>query len=368
MTRFIPLIITMLLLGAWANCAHAEEAIQSIIQQKKIINIHEHIQHEANVPDLLAAMDESGIQKTILVGSSWFTLRLYESVGFSKVDENNRAILDIVKKYPGRFEAWPTLDPLDPNHLSKIQDLIKEGATGVKLYVGHGYQKWRDGTYMFHPVAMDDPKLAPLFAWCEDNFIPMNLHVNSDKPGFAQEFVAILNKHPNLKVNCPHWMLSTIKESRLREYLETFPNLYADIAFGHDEFLLDGLKRISASPNRFRKLIQDYPTRFFFGTDFVYTDFVNRDPSWAVPRIQVYYDMLAKDNYEITTLDLKLRGLNLPKPLLENILYKNYEAFSQSKPTDTTITKEVNWYRMRVRPLDRKPGQTFPPPPRYRRR
>ena len=358
----------MFLIGMLPCQAKADSVLDDIVQSRRIINVHEHIQHEANVPELLEVMDKMGIQKTILVGSSWFTLRLYESVGFTKIDENNRAILDIVKKYPQRFEAWPTLDPNDTTHLDKIKDLIKEGATGVKLYVGHGYQKRRDGSYMFHPMAMDDPKLAPLFAWCQENFIPMNLHVNSDKPGFAQEFIAVMTQFPNLKINCPHWMLSTIKDSRLREYLDTFPNLYADISFGHDEFLIDGVKRISVRRTSFKRILEEYPTRFFFGTDFVYTDFVNRNVDWAAPRIQVYYDMLSRNTYTIPGVTGELNGLALPKPILESILYKNYEAFIAARPTDTTITEKVDWSRMRIRPMDRTPGQTYPPPPQYRRR
>jgi predicted TIM-barrel fold metal-dependent hydrolase len=163
-------------------------------------------------------MDELGIGKMCLMGSSKFTITLNEEDGFTEIDENNEELMKIIAAFPDRFEVWPTVDPLDPNMLGKFQDLFKRGAAGLKLYIGHGYVN-KKGEYMFHTLAMDDPKMLPLYAFCEANYIPVCIHVNpyGGKKGFAEEFIAVLTQFPDMKVIAPHFILSSIASERLRE-------------------------------------------------------------------------------------------------------------------------------------------------------
>lgn len=354
-------------LGAFASvrALHAESAAppDPPVAGRKIINAHEHVDGARQAETLIAMMDRHGIRKTVLMGSSWFTIALYEGVGFSRYDENNDAIVRMAAAHPGRFEAWPTLDPRDPARLEKIQALHARGATGVKLYVGHGYRTRFGNRYMFHTVALDDSGLFPLYAYCAENHVPICMHVNADMPGFADEFVSVLTKFPDLKVNNPHWMMSSIRQSRLRELLDVFPNLHADISFGHDDFLRDGLGRVSRHRDSFRRLIQDYPDRFFFGTDFVITDLRPKSEEWFDVRLRAYYDMLSRETYTTPLLPGQtLRGLALPNDLLENVLFANYERFMASKPKGTKPARPVNWNRMATPRGDRQPGEALPPP------
>jgi len=339
-----------------------EEALQRVIALKRTVNTHEHVQGESVVKDLLTMMDTNGIKTSCLMGSSRFTLTLNESVGFTDYDANNEALLKIAQDMPDRFEAYPTIDPLDPEKLEKIRSLHERGSTGVKLYTGHGYKRRDNGNYMFHTMALDDPSMFPFYEYCEKNFVPLCLHVNPYLKGFAQELIHVLESFPNMKVNCPHFVLSSIKETRLMELFDTFPNIYSDISFGHDDFLTEGLKRISRDPAKFKALFNRYPNRFFFGTDLVLTDYENKTPEWMQVRVQAYYDVLTKATYTTSLLPGEtLTGLEFRGPLLDNILYKNYEDFLALKPVDTKITRKVDWKRMGVTPVDRVPGQTFPP-------
>ncbi|GMV95028.1 MAG: hypothetical protein AMXMBFR82_48060 [Candidatus Hydrogenedentota bacterium] len=324
-------------------------AVISCIASAQTINTHEHIQSEAEAPKLLAVMDDLGIERTVLVGSSWFTITLNEDVGFTRYDENNEALLRIVERWPGRFEAWPTVTPEDPDMLSKFQSLVERGATGLKLYLGHGYRTKRTGAYFFHTRPLDDPAMLPLYAFCEERFIPVCFHVNPGPktPGFAKEFIAVLKQFPDLKVICPHFMLSSIKDSRLREFLDTFPNLYTDISFGHDDYLKAGLQRVSRDPDKFRALFADYPDRFLFGTDCVITAYAEKDEAWIRARYQSYLDLLGKATYHSPVLPGQtLNGLNLPPDLLNRILRENYLAFQAKKPTGADIARPIDWDRM----------------------
>ena len=332
----------------------------------KIIDDHLHIKGLEEADQLVPIMDKMGIKKCVLEGSSKFTLTLNERDGFTEYDNNNEELLKIVKKYPGRFEAWVTVNPLDNDKLEKFKDQVSRGATGLKLYLGHGFISKKTGEYFFHTMAIDDPRMYPLYQYCQENNIPVCLHVNPGptRPGFAQEFIEILNRYPDLKVVCPHFMLSSIKRSRLREYLDTYPNLYTDISYGYVDYFKDGLKRMSKEHEEFRQLFLDYPDRIFYATDEVVTPVKLHTPWFMESRFQGYFDVLAKRQWTSDFVDKGkvLNGLALPRDLLEKVLWKNYEAFVAKKPQGTVITREINWDNMSTTYYARQPGQTFPPP------
>ncbi len=341
------------------------------LAQPRAINVHEHIQSAAEAARLVEAMDTHGIRTTALMGSSWFTVTLRQGVGFTRWEENNEELLRIVEAHPGRFEAWPTIDPTDPQKLEKLQGWFARGATGVKLYAGHGLRDTRPalGPYFFHPVAMDHPDMLPVYAWLEAEGVPVCFHVNPGPktPGFAEEFVTVLTLFPDLKVNAPHFVLSSIRSSRLEALLDAFPNLYSDISFGHDSFLIPGLKRISRSPAKFRRLFRKYPDRFFFGTDVVVTRSRQKGAAWIGVRFQAYLDMLSKERYQTPLVRQPLRGLALDEAALRRVLWENYEAFKRRRPRGTR-TRAVVWERMGVPRTMRPLGAFVPPSGVYLRR
>jgi predicted TIM-barrel fold metal-dependent hydrolase len=359
-----PLERSRLLAEAAPDSLPANATLIRAVAERRIVNAHEHIQSEREVAKLRAVMDELGVRKTLLFGTSWFTITLNPRHGFTRYDENNAAIVRISAADPERFEAWPTLDPRDPEKLAKIQRLVGQGAKGVKLYLGHGYIDKLTNSYLFHTAAMDDPGMLPFYDWCEKNYVPIMYHVNPYKPGFAEEFIAVLTQFPDLKVIAPHFILSSIKSTRLREFLDTFPNLYSDISFGHDDFLIAGLKRISRKPGKFKRLFRDYPDRFMFGTDLVVTEHPRKSAAWMGERYRAYLNMLAAESYEVAFLPGKrLRGLALSGVALERILYRNYQDFMAARPVGSRITRAVDWSRMGVDKIGREAGTTIPPPP-----
>jgi predicted TIM-barrel fold metal-dependent hydrolase len=298
-------------------------------------------------------MDVLGIEKTVLVGSSWFTITLDPKVGFTRYDLNNENILRISENYPGRFEAWPTLDPRDPLKLDKFRRLHSRGASGLKLYIGHGYVSPLTGDYLFHVMAMNDPQMAPIYSYCSENFLPICFHINPGPktPGFAQEFVDVLQSFPDLLVIAPHWALSSIRLSRLRELLTRFPNLMTDISFGHDTYLTAGLRRISRAPQKYREFIADFPGRALFGTDLVITADSRKTDAWIQVRMKAYLNMLAFDEYESDILPGEaLRGLGLEDMLLGSILAGNYTEFRQRRPKGTLVSRNIDWGAFGVTP------------------
>jgi predicted TIM-barrel fold metal-dependent hydrolase len=331
----------------------------------RVIDVHEHLESLAQAPVLLAAMDALSIEKTVLMGSSRFTLTLDPNVGFTGYDENNEELLKTRARYPGRFEVWPTIRPDDPQSLAKLEALVARGASGLKLYAGHGFVNPHTGEYLFHTVALDDPRLLPIYRYCEQRFIPVCLHVQTspDKgPGIAEELVAVLTQFPNLKVVVPHFMLAANHLARVRELLDTFPNLYSDVSFG-DNFALAGLRRIAKAPAGFRRLFADYPTRFMFAADLVVTRASFKTADWVRVRLESYLDMLLVDRYTVATSpDEPLTGLALPAEINQRVLHQNFRDFTAQRPAGTLIRRPLRWSEMGVVPTGRKPGAMLPPP------
>lgn len=321
--------------------------------QTLAINVHEHIQSHHQVPQLLHAMDSFNIEKTVLLGSSWFTITLDPEVGFTRYDLNNEELITIADNFPNRFEAWPTLDPHDPNKLDKLENLHSRGAEGLKLYIGHGYVSPLDGEYLFHTMAIDDSRIMPIYHYCAINFVPICFHINPGPrtPGFAQEFVNVLRTFPDLLVVAPHWALSSIRLSRLRELLTVFPNLMTDISFGHDTYLAAGLRRISRTPQSYRGLVAAFPERVMFGTDLVITAAPKKTATWIRVRMKAYFDMLALDQYETAIIPGEnLHGLDLKGELLDNILAENYKRFRRRRPKGTYVGNDIDWQAFGVMP------------------
>lgn len=324
--------------------------------QRRIINVHEHLQSLAELPKLLAAMDAVGIGKTVLLGSPAFTFTLNPVSGFAGYAANNETVLRAAAEHPERFAAWPTIDPEDPDKLDKLQRYVKEGATGVKLYAGHGYRQPGASAYVFHKMPMDDARLLAVYEYVQQHDLPVMFHVNPGPthPGFAEEFISVLQRFPDMKVIAPHFILSSIKDTRLREFLDTFPNLYSDISFGRDPYLQAGLVRVSKDAQKFRTLFTDYPDRFMFGTDVTVTQSTLRSEQWLADRFRAYVDMLSKKEYQaVIGRKLGLQGLALPAALRDRILYGNFKAFMAKRASGTRIARQIDWQRMGVVPSAR---------------
>jgi predicted TIM-barrel fold metal-dependent hydrolase len=338
----------------------SQPVLETIQVTRRIIDVHEHIQSADLAPVYLQCMDDLGIARICLMGSSNFTLTLNEKYGFTGYDENNEELLKIVGRYPGRFEAWVTVNPLDPDKLEKTRRYVARGASGLKLYIGHGYIT-RAGEHLFHTVPIDDPDMLPLYAYCERNFVPVCIHVNLGKENFAREFASVLDRFPNLKVICPHFMLSSANIARLCEFLDTYPNLYTDVSFG-SYYLKDGLVRISRKSRTFRELIDRYPDRFMLGADLVLTGEKRKTPRWVTDQLTAYLDMLTRERY-ITpfvpgeTLD----GLGLSGRNLRRVLGENYEEFMARRPVGTRIGRSVDWSRMKATSATKAAASQAPP-------
>jgi predicted TIM-barrel fold metal-dependent hydrolase len=282
-----------------------------------IINVHEHLESfEVGETKLLPVMNQTGIKKTVLLGSPEATLYTGRK-GFSGQDANNQEIVALAKAYPERFLALCTINPADEDKLAKFQECMSNGALGLKLYSGHS---------IFYELPLNESSMYPIFEYSARNRIPVLWHVNAGKPKYMAEFEAVLKDFPNMTVICPHFCLSSINISRLNYLLSTYPNLYTDVSFG--AFAGDGLKRVSKNTTKYASFIKKYKDRFMFGTDMVVTSAKRKTVEWLSNLTMCYRNMIEKDTYSCRVageIDKQFNGLGLDEETLKKVYQQNFE-------------------------------------------
>lgn len=238
--------------------------------------------------------------------------------------------------------------------INKIKQDINDGASGVKFWKNIGMSIQRpDGSFF----RIDDPELQPIFAFLEDEQIPVLAHqgepkncwlpveemtVKSDREYFAghpqyhmykhddypdywEHIEArdnILARHPDLRFSGLHLASLEWNLDEVIERLEAFPNLAVDLA-----------ERIShlyyhAAENR-QKVIEfftDYQDRIIYGTDII------DDPDQPAEAIAGELERRWTSHWKFLATDLKMtspqigqsfRGLELPEAILEKVYRSN---------------------------------------------
>ncbi len=286
-----------------------------------IINVHEHLESEASAEKLLRANKEFGIVKTVLLGSPVETLEFDGREGFSGYDENNEVILNIAQKYPDDFLAFCTIYWQDTDKLAKLKDCVAHGAKGLKLYNGHGF---------FHTMPLDDFKMEEIYDYLEENSLPVLFHVNGGK--YLTEFKNVLNAHPNLKVICPHFCLLSGNFNGMESFLDDHPNVYFDISFGYVDYVQEGFERFNKDIEKYRDFFIKYQDRLLFGTDTVVTEVDFKDEAWLKQLFGFYQAWLEEENFTFSIekphkIDFEVKGMHLPKEVLDKIYHENAEEF-----------------------------------------
>lgn len=289
-----------------------------------VIDIHEHVQTERDAKLLLEAMDRYGIKRTCLMASSTYTFTLDDKYGFEGHHKNNRDLIALKKKYPGRFCAFITIDPLEDGALEKVKQYVKEGADGLKLYIGHGA---KHGKGPFHVVGLADDRLAPLFAWAQETQLPLMLHVNFVK--YYDEAVRLLERFPYLRVCIPHFGLHKNKQARLDRLawvLDRYPNVYTDISFGWHVFHEEGFRALARWRSRSKKFITEHADKIMFASDMVIEK--TKNEAYVDDTLRSYFQLLENKKLRLFLVpELTMHGLDVDKPALQKIYWDTPSRF-----------------------------------------
>ena len=282
----------------------------------KAIDVHEHAQTVAEADRLVTAMDKLGVQRVCLMASTIFTFTLDNKYGFEGFKENNEELLKIKEKYPDRFCAFVTFDPLAEGNLELVKDYVARGADGLKLYLGHGAGT---GKGPFHVMPLDDARMDPVYAWAEQAQLPITLHVNLIK--YWDEMVRVLEKHPYLRVNLPHFGLHKETEKRLNRLawlLDRYPNVYSDVSFGHPTFQLEGFESLAESHDRSTAFMRAHKDKMLFASDMVLE--ATKDETYIENTMRSYMQLLEAPELRLFLVPQRtMHGLALPEDVLRSV-------------------------------------------------
>jgi predicted TIM-barrel fold metal-dependent hydrolase len=270
----------VLILLFWIGRAHSIQGI---------IDVHEHIQNLAKAEELLRAMDRVGIDRLVLLPSPIETLTLNGNSTFTDYRPNVDEVLRIAEAHPDRFVPFCTVSPQDEDALEYFRDCHQRGGKGLKLYNGHSFFYETFGT------TLDSPRMMPIYAYAERNHLPVLFHVNAIN--YGDELRRVLDAFPDLVVNVPHFMVSSTNLSVVEDFLNTYPNLYIDVSFGHTPYMSAGLRRISRNTEGFRQFFESYQDRILFGTDMVLTDLEKKDQTYMEEVLNCYRNILERKTF-----------------------------------------------------------------------
>jgi predicted TIM-barrel fold metal-dependent hydrolase len=224
------------------------------------------------------------------------------------------------------------------NAVRQLETDVKNGARGLKIYKSLGLSvKDKSGNF----VAIDDPRIDPVWAKCGELGIPVLIHA-ADPAQFWQPHDAnnerwlelkthprrkrtdtdpapwatliqqqhnVFRKHPNTTFINAHmgWFANDL--GKLGELLDAMPNMYVEIGA-----IIAELGRQPRAANRFFEKYQD---RVLFGKD-----------SYVPQEYHTYFRVLETADeyfpyYKKYHAFWSMYGLELPDEILQKLYYKN---------------------------------------------
>ncbi len=254
-----------------------------------VIDVHNHVNdaggvHEEAIPpaEVVRRMDRANVRKIVILTGMW--------------GDRLQGVLDnMVKPYPDRFIVfaqfdWSKINDADfsAEMVAQLDDAVRRGARGLKVLKDLGLGV-RDKSGKF--VAVDDPRLDPVWEECGRLGIPVAIHTSDPEAFFTpidnhneryeelmenptwsfhgSEFFSkqtllaqrnhVFEKHPRTTFIALHVANWPENLDAVSAWLNKYPNMYVE--FGARE------AEMGRQPRRAGKFFLDYQDRILFGTD-----------------------------------------------------------------------------------------------------
>ncbi|WP_242093310.1 amidohydrolase family protein [Aestuariivivens sediminicola] len=256
-----------------------------------------------------------------------------------------QAVQNIQDNYPNRFVVFANIDFngagaagwIDKT-VNQLKEDVKQGARGLKVYKSLGmYNKDVDGKRL----AIDDPRLDPIWETCGKLGIPVLIHAadpkpfweafdadnerwlelkthprrkrSDDNPAPWEQIIAeqhrMFKKHPETTFINAHmgWFANDL--GRLGQLMDEIPNMNVGIAAI--------IAELGRQPKFARAFFIKYQDRILFGKD-----------SWKPDEFPTYFRVLESDD-EYFPYHKKyhafwaMYGMDLPDEVLKKVYYKN---------------------------------------------
>jgi uncharacterized protein len=200
--------------------------------------------------ELLNAMDEHGVDKSVIFGFPWSDTDTYRF--------HNDYIMEIVQKYPHRFIGLGCFDPADVQALAETERCLAGGLSGI-------------GELAFYRSGIDESaleQLAPIMKICLNRGLPVLIHTNEPvghhyhgkTPITLAQIYQLIKRFPDNNIILAHWGGGLFFYSLMKKQVkESLKNVYFDTAAS--PFLYDAaVYRVAIELTGADKIL--------FGTDF----------------------------------------------------------------------------------------------------
>ena len=293
--------------------------------------------HQRNMPDqdlspVVAAMD---------------TLNLAIMINLSgrSGEQLSKSVKNVAEHYPNRFVVFANVDfegvgspNWTENAVAQLEKDINNGARGLKIYKSLGM---RHKDVNGNRVAINDPRLDPIWAKCGEMGVPVLIHA-ADPKSFWDPFDAdnerwlelkthprrkrgddnpapwetiigeqhdMFRKHPNTTFINAHFGWYANNLGALSDLMDEIPNMYVEIAAI--------IAELGRQPRNARAFFEKYQDRILFGKD-----------SWKPEEFPTYFRVLeSSDEYfpyhKKYHAFWAMYGMNLPDEILKKVYYKN---------------------------------------------
>jgi predicted TIM-barrel fold metal-dependent hydrolase len=175
----------------------------------------------ATAEELIASMDEAGVDVSVILNIGWSTHELCV--------ETNDYIIDAVARYPQRLVGFGTVQPNSPK--AAIAEIERCAKAGIK-----GLGEMRPDIQLFD--LSDEMVMDPLAEALKEHRLVILLHASEplghDYPGkgiiFPDVLYPFIADHPELTIICAHWGGGLPFYALMPEVKKAIGNVYFDSA------------------------------------------------------------------------------------------------------------------------------------------
>jgi len=307
-----------------------------------VIDVHNHVNDAQGIDEhmpperVIQIMDNTNVKTVVILTGMWG-------------DKLQRVIDEMVKPHPGRFIVFSQIDFSkidDPNFsqemVTQLDDSVRRGSRGLKQLKDLGLVD-RDKSGKL--VAIDDPRLDPIWEEAGRLGIPVSIHTSDPEAFFhpvdnTNERYEELTGHPDwsfygpqfpskeellaqrdrMFAKHPHTNFVALHVANWPENLDYVSNLLDKlpnvmIEFGARE------AELGRQPKRAREFFIKYQDRIMFGTDNGMDEAMYRNHFRWLETSDEYFDYWGAPGQG----RWKISGMGLPDSVLEKIYHNNAE-------------------------------------------
>ena len=307
-----------------------------------VIDVHNHVNDAQGIDEhmpperVIQIMDNTNVKTVVILTGMWG-------------DKLQHVVDEMVKPHPGRFIVFSQIDFSkidDPNFsqemVTQLDDSVRRGSRGLKQLKDLGLVD-RDKSGKL--VAIDDPRLDPIWEEAGRLGIPVSIHTSDPEAFFhpvdnTNERYEELTGHPDwsfygpqfpskeellaqrdrMFAKHPHTNFVALHVANWPENLDYVSNLLDKlpnvmIEFGARE------AELGRQPKRAREFFIKYQDRIMFGTDNGMDEAMYRNHFRWLETSDEYFDYWGAPGQG----RWKISGMGLPDSVLEKIYHKNAE-------------------------------------------